>query len=74
MRYIISFLLASIAIPASAEGLKVVTDMPPVHALAAAVMGDTGTPVLLLEQGASPHGFQLRPSQMAAVSTADLVL
>lgn len=74
MRYIISFLLTSIAIPASAEGLKVVTDMPPVHALTAAVMGDLGTPVLLLEQGASPHGFQLRPSQMSAVSEADLVI
>lgn len=74
MRYIISFLLTSVAIPASAEGLKVVTDMPPVHSITAAVMGDLGTPTLLLDQGASPHGFQLRPSQMSAVSEADLVI
>ena len=75
MRYIISFLLTSAAaLPALAEVPEVVTDIPPVHSLAAAVMGDLGTPVLLLDRGASPHGFQLRPSQMEAVSGADLVL
>lgn len=74
MRYIISFLLASTALPALAEVPEVVTDIPPVHSLAAAVIGDLGAPVLLLDRGASPHGFQLRPSQMQAVAGADLVL
>ncbi len=74
MRYIISFLLTSTAMPALAEVPQVVTDIPPVHSLAAAVMGDLGQPVLLLERGASPHGFQLKPSQVGAVSDADLVL
>ena len=75
MRYIISFLLTSAAaLPALAEAPEVVADTPPVHSLAAAVMGDLGTPVLLLDRGASPHGFQLRPSQMEAVAGADLLL
>lgn len=75
MRYIISFLLTSAAaLPALAEVPEVVADTPPVHSLAAAVMGDLGTPVLLLDRGASPHGFQLRPSQMESVVGADLVL
>ncbi len=75
MRYIISLLLTSTAaLPAFAEVPDVVTDIPPVHSLAAAVMGDLGTPVLLLDRGASPHGFQLRPSQMEAVAGADLIL
>lgn len=75
MRYIISFLLTSAAaLPALAEVPDVVTDIPPVHSLAAAVMGDLGTPVLLLDRGASPHGFQLRPSQMETVAGADLIL
>lgn len=75
MRYIISLLLTSAAtLPAFAEVPDVVTDIPPVHSLAAAVMGDLGTPVLLLDRGASPHGFQLRPSQMEAVAGADLIL
>jgi zinc transport system substrate-binding protein len=73
MRYIISLLL-TIPTTALAEVPDVVTDIPPVHSLAAAVMGDLGTPTLLLDRGASPHGFQLKPSQMQAVSDADLVL
>lgn len=75
MRYIIPLLLTSAtALPALAEVPRVVADTPPVQSLAAAVMGDLGTPVLLLDRGASPHGFQLRPSQMTAVTDADLVL
>src|SRR5690606_18531612 len=72
MRYIISLLLTSTA--AWAEVPSVVTDIPPVHSLTAAVMGDLGAPVLLLDQGASPHSFQFRPSQMGDVQAADLVI
>ena len=72
MRCIISFLLASTA--ALAEVPAVVTDIPPVQSLVAAVMGDLGQPVLLLDRGASPHSFQLRPSQARAVAEADLVV
>lgn len=74
MRYVIPLLLAKAAMPALAEPPQVVTDIPPVHSLAAAVMGDLGQPVLLLDRGASPHGFQLKPSQVGAVFDADLVL
>jgi len=73
MRYIISFLL-TIPTTALAEVPAVVTDVPPVHSITAAVMGDLGAPILLLDRGASPHGFQLKPSQMQAVSDADLVI
>ena len=72
MRYIISLLLTSTA--AMAEVPNVVTDIPPVHSLTAAVMGDLGTPALLLDRGASPHSFQFRPSQMGEVQAADLVI
>lgn len=74
MRYIISLVLASLALPAWAEVPKVVTDIPPVHALVAQVMGDLGTPDLLLERGASEHDFQLRPSQAAGLADAGLVV
>lgn len=53
---------------------QVVTDVPPVHALVASVMGELGQPVLLLEPGASEHHFQLRPSQASALAAADLVV
>jgi zinc transport system substrate-binding protein len=59
--------------PARAEVPAVVTDIAPVHSLVAQVMGDLGAPVLLLDRGADPHSFQLRPSQAAALSGADLV-
>jgi len=72
MRYIISLLLTSTA--AMAEVPTVVTDIPPVHSLTAAVMGNLGAPVLLLDRGASPHDFQFRPSQMRDVQGADLVI
>lgn len=74
MRYIISLLLASAAFPAMAEVPRVLTDIPPVHALTAKVMEGVGTPDLLLERGASEHGFQMRPSQAAMVADADLVV
>jgi zinc transport system substrate-binding protein len=72
MRYIITFLCA--ATPALAEVPKVVTDIPPVHALVAQVMGDLGTPELLLAKGADEHDFQLKPSQAGAVAGAGLVV
>lgn len=74
MRYIITALLTSAALPAWAEVPSVVTDIPPVHALVAEVMGDLGSPVLLLAKGASEHDFQLRPSQAASVADAGLVV
>jgi zinc transport system substrate-binding protein len=58
---------------AAADVPVVVTDTPVVHSLVAQVMGDLGDPVVLLEPGADPHSFQLRPSQAAALSNAALV-
>ncbi|WP_135448373.1 zinc ABC transporter substrate-binding protein [Tabrizicola caldifontis] len=72
MRYIMTFALASA--PALAEVPSVVTDIPPVHALVAQVMGELGQPELLLARGADEHDFQLRPSQAASVAGADLVV
>lgn len=52
---------------------KVVADIPPVHSLASAVMGDTGAPQLILRPGASPHGYAMAPSEADALSNADVV-
>ncbi|MFN7224940.1 MAG: zinc ABC transporter substrate-binding protein [Paracoccaceae bacterium] len=74
MRYIISFLLTSAALPALAEVPRVVTDIPPVHAITAQVMGDLGQPELLLDRGANAHNYQMRPSQAASLADAGLVI
>lgn len=58
---------------AAAEVPQVVADIAPVHALAAQVMEGVGTPDLLIEQGASPHNYALRPSQARALQQADVV-
>ncbi|ETD86867.1 zinc ABC transporter substrate-binding protein [Rhodobacter capsulatus] len=69
-----ALLLSALAAPAFAEVPKVVTDIPPVQALVAQVMGDLGSPAVLLEQGGNAHDYQLKPSQAAALQEADLVL
>lgn len=76
MRYIIALLLtsASFGQTALADVPKVVTDILPVQSLTAAVMTGLGEPEVLLDKGASPHSFQMRPSQAAAVAGADLVI
>lgn len=58
---------------AAADVPVVIADIPPVQSLVAQVMGDLGTPVLLVEPGAEAHSFQLRPSQMRALVDARLV-
>lgn len=58
---------------ARAEVPVVVTDIPVVQSLVAQVMGDLGTPELLVNAGAEPHSYQLRPSQARALRSADLI-
>jgi zinc transport system substrate-binding protein len=62
------------ASPLAAETLRVVADIPPIHSLTAQVMGDLGTPALLTEPSASPHGHALRPSEAARLQAADLLV
>ncbi len=66
--------LTLLAAPLRAEAPQVVTDIAPVHALAAQVMDGVGTPVLLVRPGQSPHSYALRPSQARALQQADLVI
>ncbi|MEX0603233.1 MAG: zinc ABC transporter substrate-binding protein [Marinobacter sp.] len=52
---------------------KVATDITPVHSLVASVMQGVGSPALLIQSGASPHGYTLRPSEAQALQDADVV-
>ena len=58
---------------ATAEVPTVVATIKPLHSLVAAVMGDLGAPSLIVQGGASPHTYSLRPSDAAALEAADLV-
>lgn len=59
---------------ALADTPKVVTDFGPVQSLVAMVMGDLGTPDMMLPMGGDAHDFQLRPSQAQDLASADLVI
>jgi zinc transport system substrate-binding protein len=58
---------------ALAEVPSVVTTIKPLHALVAAVMGDLGTPALIVKGTASPHSYSLKPSDAQALQAANLV-
>ncbi|WP_293949809.1 zinc ABC transporter substrate-binding protein [Sneathiella sp.] len=63
----------SIARANAAEQSEVVTTIAPLHSLVQGVMGDSGSAALLLEGTASPHDFQLKPSQMTLLQKAKII-
>ena len=58
---------------AYADTPLVAVDIAPVHSLVARVMDGVGTPDLIIQPGASPHEYSLRPSEAAALQNANLV-
>ncbi len=66
-------LLLGLPGPARAEPPEVVVSIKPLHSLVASVMGEVGTPSLLLQGAASPHGYSLRPSEAKALNRAKLI-
>lgn len=63
----------TVATAASADVPHVATDIAPVHGLVARVMDGLGAPDLIVQQGASPHGYSMRPSEAGALEAADAV-
>lgn len=75
MKNLLAAILASTALvtPALADGVNVVASIKPVHSLVANVMAGAETPYLVVEGGASPHTYSLKPSDARALENADLV-
>jgi zinc transport system substrate-binding protein len=67
-------LLVFSAAPAWAEVPVVLADTAPVQSLVAMVMGDLGTPSLVIAPGTSPHDASLSPSEAQALTEADLIV
>ena len=78
MKYLALFLALAVSSfgseQAQAQTPFVVTDIPPIHSLVSQVMGDTGLPYLLLNAGASPHDYSLRPSDASKLAEANLIV
>ena len=58
---------------AYAEVPQVAVDIAPVHSLVTRVMDGVGAPNLVIQVGASPHEYNLRPSEAQALQDANLV-
>ncbi|MCG3268361.1 zinc ABC transporter substrate-binding protein [Yoonia sp. I 8.24] len=58
---------------AYADVPKVAVDIAPVHSLVSRVMDGVGAPNLVVQLGASPHEYSLRPSEARALQEADVV-
>ena len=69
----LSFTAAMAGSTATADVPSVAVDIAPVHSLVARVMEGVGSPNLIVQPGASPHEYSLRPSEAAALQDADLV-
>ena len=69
----VSLVAALIGSTAIAEAPSVAVDIAPVHSLVSRVMEGVGTPDLIVQSGASPHEYALRPSEARALQDADLV-
>ncbi|ARS52822.1 zinc ABC transporter substrate-binding protein [Kushneria konosiri] len=75
MKYSCRWLLPLMLTPslALADVPRVAVDIAPVQSLAAQVMGDLGTPEMVMPPGASPHGYSMRPSEASTLDNADVV-
>ncbi len=57
-----------------AEPLHVAVSVKPLHSIVASIMAGTGSaPSLIVTGGNSPHGFQLKPSQLQAIAHTDVL-
>lgn len=72
---ILSMILIIIPFYAQANNTspEVVVSIAPLHALVASVMENVGTPILLLQPGASPHHYSLKPSEVKQLYRADVI-
>ncbi|MEH6476038.1 MAG: zinc ABC transporter substrate-binding protein [Sneathiella sp.] len=63
------FLLPAIAVAEK----KVFVSIAPIHSLVQSVLGKSGTATLIIKATASPHGYQLKPSQMIGLQSAHII-
>ncbi|NGP17386.1 zinc ABC transporter substrate-binding protein [Devosia aurantiaca] len=72
-----TFTLAAMALLASTSlataAPQVVASTKPIHSLVSAVMAGVAEPALIVKGAASPHTYSLRPSDAAALESADIV-
>ncbi|PCI33463.1 MAG: hypothetical protein COB54_03955 [Alphaproteobacteria bacterium] len=66
------FLLAT-SLQTQAKNLKVIATIKPLYSLVASVMGDRGTPELMVNSGLDPHIYRLKPSNIRRIHDSDVI-
>lgn len=66
--------LVSTQLVAQPRALQVVVSIPPLAAMVMPLLDEEDELIVLLDPGASPHGFQLKPSHIRQLQQADLVI
>ena len=69
----ISTIMTLMSTSVIADVPNVAADIAPIHSLVSIVMDGVGAPKLIVQPGASPHGYRLRPSEAKALQDADHV-
>lgn len=70
--YGLAAMVSMVAQAVAAQG-DVIVSIKPVHSLVASVMEGVAVPQLIVQGAGSPHTYQMRPSQAAALERARLV-
>ncbi|MBW9134723.1 zinc ABC transporter substrate-binding protein, partial [Paraburkholderia ginsengiterrae] len=77
MKFAAALLLSSAAMIAAPSAFaatpNVVVSIKPIHSLVASIMQGVGEPKLIVEGAASPHTYNMKPSNAAALQNADLI-
>ena len=75
-KLIFAVLLVVSGLPAHAADASpnVVVSLKPIHSLVAGVMGRIGEPRLIVPGSASPHVYQMRPSEAKTLREADIII
>lgn len=72
--WLILLILTILAIPAQAASPRIMVSIKPIHSLVAGVMQGVGEPDLLITGTQSPHTFNLRPSDVKKLNSAELII
>ncbi|WNJ98894.1 zinc ABC transporter substrate-binding protein [Thalassospiraceae bacterium LMO-JJ14] len=70
---VLALCLSLRAVSATAEPVRVVTTIKPVHSLVSMVLAGVAEPYLIVRGASSPHGFAMRPSDARALAHADVI-
>ena len=70
----VALLVAGMHTPGANAAPEVVVSIKPVHSLVAGVMRGVGQPWLMVPGAASPHMYQMRPSEAKKLRDADLIV